>query len=578
MKIEKITVENYRSIKKLDLVPNKSLNVFIGENSVGKTNIFNAINWLLGPTYPSFNSTINLDHWQGDPGNKIRIRLDYDDTEYLELAESWQDFYSNQKSGLNLSGGYIKGEDREKYSSAYLGVEREIQDYLPSNKWSLLGRILQQMNEAFLKETMEVGGVLKSKKEVLKERLESIRDDVLFSVGRSSPTSRDGHMDKFLKVLQTESARQLNKNPDEFSIDLSMYDPWNFYRTLQLLVKETEMDMQFQASTLGMGVQASITIAILKAYASLHLPNKTPIFLDEPELFLHPQAQRNFYNMLREMTEDEVDPLTGEVVNEGLQIFYTTHSPNFLRTDHFDEIYLVRKDKDEGTYCKTTTVKDFVDDLSTRTGISSDEESVLLYFKNAYENTGDSQKANEAFFAKKIILVEGQSEILALPYFFDLVGFDHIREGISIVRCDNKDEIDRFFRLYNEFGIPCYVIFDGDKQHVDTKDETKTKDKNKAILGIFGASADWPDGTVHDRYLGFEKEFENHLGFVTAKKGIQLFIEIKENITKKVQVPAWVNDLVTQISGFSTPLPSILKDGMSSVTPDDEIMLEDIPF
>lgn len=576
MKIERIIIENYRSIKQIELVPNKGLNVFIGENSVGKTNIFNAINWLLGPSWPSFNSTECSDHWKGSMDNKIRIAISYDDDACLDLDESKEKFqFSITKSGQYSPSN---NEARAEYASAYLDIKREIQDYLPSNKWSLLGRVLQQMNSAFLNETMVVDGVTRNKKDVLKDRLEGIRDEILFSVGRTAPDRKDGYVDKFLSILRTESARQLNKSPDEFSIDLSMYDPWNFYRTLQLLVKEVEMDMQFQASTLGMGVQASITIAVLKAYASLHLPNKTPIFLDEPELFLHPQAQRNFYNMLREMTEDEVDPLTGEVVNEGLQIFYTTHSPNFLRTDHFDEIHLIRKDKDEGTYCKTATVKDFVDDLDIRTGISSNEESVLLHFKNAYENTGDSQKANEAFFAKKIILVEGQSEILALPYFFDLVGFDHIREGISIVRCGNKDEIDRFFRLYNEFGIPCYVIFDGDKQHVGTKDEAKTKDKNKTILGIFGASADWPDGTVHNRYFGFEKEFENHLGFATTKKGVQLFIEIKENITKKEQVPAWINDLVAQVSNLSTPLPSILKSKTDNVTPDDEISLEDIPF
>ncbi len=577
MKITKITIENYRSIKKLDLVPNKGLNVFIGENSVGKTNIFNAINWLLGSSWPSFNYTEGSDHWKGSTDNKIRITTSYDDGTCLDLDESKDKYqFSITKSGGQYSPS--NNETRAEYASAYLDIKREIQDYLPSNKWSLLGRVLQQMNSAFLKETMVVDGLTRKKKDVLKDRLEGIRDEILFSVGRTAPDRKDGYVDKFLSILRTESARQLNKNPDEFSIDLSMYDPWNFYRTLQLLVKEVEMDMQFQASTLGMGVQASITIAVLKAYASLHLPNKTPIFLDEPELFLHPQAQRNFYNMLREMTEDEVNPLTGEVINEGLQIFYTTHSPNFLRTDHFDEIHLVRKDKDEGTYCKTAIVKDFVIDLNARTGISSDEESVLLHFKNAYENTGDSQRANEAFFAKKIILVEGQSEILALPYFFDLVGFDHIREGISIVRCGNKDEIDRFFRLYNEFGIPCYIIFDGDKQHEGTKDESRTMDKNKVILGLFASPADWSDGIVHDRYFGFEKEFESHLGFTTTKKGIQLFIEIKENITKKEQVPIWVNDLVTRVSDLSTPLPSILKDGTSNATPDDEITLEDIPF
>jgi putative ATP-dependent endonuclease of OLD family len=80
-----------------------------------------------------------------------------------------------------------------------------------------------------------------------------------------------------------------------------------------------------------------------------------------------------------------------------------------------------------------------------------------LSYQNAYENTGDSQKASEAMFAKKVILVEGESESLILPYFFKLLNYDYIAKGISIVRCGGKSELDRFYRLYAEFGIPCYI-------------------------------------------------------------------------------------------------------------------------
>lgn len=580
MKIKKIVIENYKSIKHLEVTPRPGLNVFIGENSVGKSNIFDAINWLLGPVYPSFNSATPQEHWGGLLENKIKISLEYSDGNVLELAEEWTDSYGKPKTGLNLSGGYIKGEQREQYCSAYLGVEREIKDYLPSNKWSLLGRILQQINAIFLAEEMrDTDGSTRQKSDVLKARLHDIRDNVLFSVGRTTPGSKDGLMDKFVSILQEESAKQLNRAQDEFSIDLSLYDPWNFFRTLQLLVSESDTGMTFQASALGMGVQASITIAILKAYAQLNLPNKTPIFLDEPELFLHPQAQRNFYNILREMTEDRIDPFSGEVTHEGLQIFYTTHSPNFLRTDFFDEVYLVRKNKELGTYINTAEFQDFIEDLRVRKNISSSPEEMALHFKNAYDNTGDSQKANEAFFARKVILVEGQSECLILPYFFGLLGFDFIKEGITIVRCGGKDEVDRFFRLYNEFGIPCFVMFDGDKQHLGTKDEASTKKKNAAILELFGASADWADGKTHDRFLGFENDLESNLGFSTAKKGLDLYIETKSKITLASKLPTWVKAVVEKVKLMNDPLPSVLKKAVPADTDDGhEIRVEDIPF
>ena len=87
MKITRIEIYNYRSIKEINIPVTDKINVFIGGNSVGKTNIFNAINWLLGPIYPTFNSTQNQDHYLGDPNNEIKICLHFDNDKYLELAE-----------------------------------------------------------------------------------------------------------------------------------------------------------------------------------------------------------------------------------------------------------------------------------------------------------------------------------------------------------------------------------------------------------------------------------------------------------------------------------------------------------
>jgi len=52
MKIQRIIIQNYKSIKFIDIECSPKLNAFIGENSVGKSNIFDAINWSLGPVYP----------------------------------------------------------------------------------------------------------------------------------------------------------------------------------------------------------------------------------------------------------------------------------------------------------------------------------------------------------------------------------------------------------------------------------------------------------------------------------------------------------------------------------------------
>jgi len=162
MKIIKIIIENYKSIKYLEFEPLKGLDAFIGANSTGKSNTFDTINWLLGLTYPSFNSVRKEDHFLGKEENKIRIRLEFDDDNVLELNEHKEVFNQNKqeseiKSGLfyNNQTYNCKSDIRERYCSAYLGVDRQILDYLSSNRWSLVGRILQEINKKFLQESIK---------------------------------------------------------------------------------------------------------------------------------------------------------------------------------------------------------------------------------------------------------------------------------------------------------------------------------------------------------------------------------------------------------------------------------------
>ena len=325
MKITKIIIKNFKSIKDIEITPNQFINAFIGENNTGKSNIFEAINWLLGSAYPTFNATKISDHYLGNENNKIYIKLEFDTGDYLELSEEWRDNYGRTNSGLKINGSYCKTGARERLCCAYIGSERAIVDYLPSNKWNLLGRILQDINKIFLEEEIQDGDKVIKKSVKLKEELDRIRDDLLFSVENAEGRKI---MSDFIGIIKKESAEQLNRSVDDFEVNLDIYDPWDFYRTLQIIVNEKDIGLKFQASQLGMGAQASITVAILKAYSEIKLGGGNPIFIDEPELFLHPQAQKNFYKILRKLSEEK-----------NIQIFFTTHSPYFLSLEHFDEIF-----------------------------------------------------------------------------------------------------------------------------------------------------------------------------------------------------------------------------------------------
>lgn len=551
MKVDRVSIRNYKSIQTLDLDLSPRINVFIGANNVGKSNILSAMEWLMGPTYPTANRLERWDFFNGDEELPLKISLEFDDNNVLSFDSVWYDRYNREKHGLNYNEGYISDEVRSRYIAASVGADRRIVDNPASNQWTLLGRMLKEFN-AQLDEDMIVGsdGATVTKAEEFKRRMELIRDELLFSITDGDGTNL---MQELKRILQEETARQLNCSPSDLSIDLNAYDPWNLYRTLQIFVTEQSSGVQMRASEMGMGVQASLTIAILRAYSQLKLKNHTPIFIDEPELYLHPQARRKFYKVIEELADS------------GTQVFLTTHSTEFVDLGHFDQIFLVRKDKTSGTYVRTADPVDFVYDLQIRVGVQTDDEQLMLTYQNAFENTGDSQKAAEALFASKVILVEGESESLILPYCFDKIGYDYVGKGISIVRCGGKNELDRFYRLYSEFGIPCYIVFDGDGQNVGTADEKHTIEANRAILALFKCNQNFPDGNVHDEYLGFASTLEDNLGIgpVGAKtKGLKLFLKFKDAYRQgAASIPEWVKLVAEAVDRLPQEASSILANG-----------------
>ena len=537
VKITRIKIENFRSIKYLEFKPTPRLNAFIGPNSSGKSNVLKAITFLLGESYPTINSLKDKDFFKGDKENDILIEIEFDSDDILRFSKNNDGSYS-----LRLNDRYCRGEDREKFKVAYIGVEREINDFLPASRWSLLGRFLKKADNLLKKDENKV--------RELKEKLDKIRDDILLSV---KDENKEKIVENFIAVLKEEAMNQLNLKGKNINIDFNLYDPWNLYRTFQIIIEDPDTEIKLTPADMGMGLQSSLSVAILRAYSELHLTNEPPIVIDEPELFLHPNAQRNFYNILKKLSES------------GVQIFYTTHSPNFISLDRFNEIFLVKKNVN-GTYIKNADPQKFVIDLMNRRRIETTEEELMLYYKNAYENTGDSKSANEAFFANKIILVEGQSEALLLPFMFEKKGFDYIREGITIVACGGKQELDRFLRLYSEFGITCYVIFDGDKQIEDDhrrseNEKEKNRRINKELLALLDPryENDYPDDTPKNKYLGFKYCFERNLGFETNKKGLDLFLEFKSKFERsEIQIPSWIDSLIEKVKNLPDETESIL--------------------
>lgn len=74
---------------------------------------------------------------------------------------------------------------------------------------------------------------------------------------------------------------------------------------------------------------------------------------------------------------------------------------------------------------------------------------------------------NEAFFARAVILVEGDTEQLSLPIYLEALGFDCDLYGVSIIQVGGKNQLPKYWRLLSKFNAPVIVIFDRDDGNND---------------------------------------------------------------------------------------------------------------
>ena len=77
LRIKRIQIENYRSIKRLEIEP-PLLCALVGPNNAGKSNILTALDLLLGPRYPTEASLSADDYYRRDQTLPPLIAADFE--------------------------------------------------------------------------------------------------------------------------------------------------------------------------------------------------------------------------------------------------------------------------------------------------------------------------------------------------------------------------------------------------------------------------------------------------------------------------------------------------------------------
>lgn len=226
----------------------------------------------------------------------------------------------------------------------------------------------------------------------------------------------------------------------------------------------------------GHGLQRCVVFALLQtlilnerdqlvAEDAGEAQSDSPIILliEEPELYIHPQLGKLLFDVLRDFSESD-------------QVIYSTHSPLFVDAYESEQVAIVTKASvADGTKVKTCDSSAFV-------GLT--ERKVFQGL------TRLNPAINELFFARQVMLVEGQEDLIAVTAALKKAGrIDRRVEEIewSVIVCGGKQSIPFFQRVLNAFGIPYGVLHDLDMEDTMSEDKKRSAaEENMRIAALAG--------------------------------------------------------------------------------------------
>ena len=172
--------------------------------------------------------------------------------------------------------------------------------------------------------------------------------------------------------------------------------------------------------------------------------------IEELEAHLHPQAQLRLISYLQK-----------EYNEKDIQIIISTHSPILASKINLKNVILMKNGK----------------------GFDMSEGNTKL-FKSDYlflQRFLDSTKSN-LFFAKGIIMVEGDAENILVPVIADMIGYPLERHGISIINVGSTAFL-RYSKIFlrkdgTNMGIPVSIVTDCDVLPLEDDKSKKIKDRS----------------------------------------------------------------------------------------------------
>jgi predicted ATP-dependent endonuclease of OLD family len=517
MKLKKISIRNLRGLQNIEF-DNHSLTTLIGKNNCGKSSVLRAIELLCTGVKPDLeefylrseeNIVIegifdDLREWErntpavsaliynnqlrlkyvasiiADEGDKKKIEVSYFAFKQNEQIQGWGEKWNELDEDIKAIAAEVDvrvGKDFNTKASKEK-VKQRIRDNYPNRviqgaaEWSndsiTFNNALQQAlpkivvipavkdatEESKYSKTGKSGAFGELMKKLILPQIQAeteyanivraiseLSDRIHSEEGIAGINQINRRLSDRLSRLISAKANVKFDNPEidtiiSSSVGLRIFDG----------VHDTPIGLQ------GHGLQRTLIFSLLEMVAENEAAindesaRTTIILYEEPELYLHPQMLRKLKSILNTISQ-----------SENWQIMCSTHSPVFINVaDAPESLVILSRAADGGISVRQLTENPFED---TEAGvIERDALRAALDFHPT---------VCEVFFASKVILVEGDTEMAIFKHCNQLLehcGVDLERSlDCTIVSCGGKWTIPAIGRLLSRFGIPFKIVHDLDR-------------------------------------------------------------------------------------------------------------------
>jgi putative ATP-dependent endonuclease of OLD family len=457
MKLQKLIIINFRGLKGNQNVidfSNSNIIFLIGENNVGKSSFLRAYEFFV---YSSQKAS-ETDFFNYDQSNHIEIEgvfLKEDDDDADEelqgsgknIEPDWVNKWVDSNKLVRVKKIWVqKDKEGEKYTFSPLDKE------WVKNGFGGLPTLFQKYSPTPISiSAMETEITLEEKvnKLIQDEMLKKLRDDYPneFSdliqgvknlqkliLGSEAVTRYNNEINENFKKVFTDLTLKINPKNDQ---SIKLEDA--FKKNHSVNIKKEGIDREEVFTQHGHGIirQALYNFVAFLKKSNTSIKKEYIILFEEPELFLHPEAAYRLRSNLYDLAGDSP-----------FQILCATHSPLMIDVSKtHSSLVRVVKDLEENT--KTYQAGD---DIFR----SDDEKKQRIQMINRF-----NPHICEAFYAKKIIIVEGDTEAIV---FRELVSNFFPNEDLYVLNSGSKNNIPFFQEILTAFNIEHYIIHDTDER------------------------------------------------------------------------------------------------------------------